>query len=181
MEHAIFEAVLAEIDDVGYESMTMESVAIRAHAGKASLYRRWPDKIALVRDTVYHRMPGPEAFDTGSLRGDLLRTLKAANVELSGSVGSAMRGLIGESLLDPVRRERFRKLTEGRTATTIRSAVQRAVERGEIDAALVNERKVETGPALLRQQFLFGHDAVTNDFLKEVVDDVLLPLFGIGR
>lgn len=180
LENAIFEAVLAEIDDVGYECMSMETVAARARASKASLYRRWPDKVSLVRDTVYHHMPGPAPFDTGSLRGDLLRNLKAANDELSGSVGAAMRGLIGESMLDPARGERFHRLTEGRSAAMIRSSVERAVERGEIDAGMVSQRKIETGPALFRQRFLFGTEPVTDEFVTEIVDDILLPLFGVA-
>lgn len=179
LQEAIFEAVLAEIADIGYEQMTMESVAIRAHAGKASLYRRWPDKVALVRDTVYARLPQPDSVDTGTLRGDLLLSMSMARRELSGPVGDAMRGLIGESMRDPARGERFRRLTRGRSTAMVRIAVERAVGRGEIDPAAVTDRKIETGPALLRQRFLFSGHPVDGDFLDEIVDDVLLPLFGL--
>lgn len=179
LQEAIFEAVLAEIDNAGYEQLTMETVAARAHASKASLYRRWPDKVALVRDTVYQRLPTPASVDTGSLRSDLLLSLTLAHRELSGTVGEAMRGLIGESMLDSARGERFRQLTHGRSVATIRAAVDRAVSRGEVDPASVTDRKVETGPALLRQRFLFSGLPVSEDFLAEIVDEVMLPLLGV--
>lgn len=180
LEEAIFEAVLAEIRTVGYEQMTMETIAIRAHASKASLYRRWPDKVALVRDTVYERLPAPNSIDTGNLRDDLLGSLNAARSELSGTVGDAMRGLLGESMQDPARGERLRQLTQGRSTAMVRSAVDRAIQRGDIDPTLVKDRKLETGPALLRQRFLFSSHPVTEEFLTEVVDDVILPLFGVA-
>jgi AcrR family transcriptional regulator len=42
LEHAIFDAVLDQLQTVGYTGLTMEGVAACAHTGKAALYRRWP-------------------------------------------------------------------------------------------------------------------------------------------
>jgi AcrR family transcriptional regulator len=48
LEHAIFDAVLDQLQTVGYVGLTMEGVAAAAHTGKAALYRRWPRKEDLV-------------------------------------------------------------------------------------------------------------------------------------
>jgi AcrR family transcriptional regulator len=40
---AIFAATLELIAELGYERMTMDAIATRAHASKATMYRRWPD------------------------------------------------------------------------------------------------------------------------------------------
>src|SRR5690242_4950865 len=50
LERAIHEAVLAELSEIGYAGLTIESVASRARTGKASIYRRWPTKQQLVMD-----------------------------------------------------------------------------------------------------------------------------------
>ena len=76
---AICDATLALLAEVGYDRMSMDAVAARAKASKATIYRRWPGKQELVLDAVRSRAPGmavPE--DTGSLRGDLLATYRSA-------------------------------------------------------------------------------------------------------
>ena len=50
---------------------TMDAVATRAKASKATLYRRWTDKLTLVIDALVAQKAAPEPPDTGSLRGDL--------------------------------------------------------------------------------------------------------------
>src|SRR5579863_8534415 len=48
----ILQAVLDELSDVGYGALTIESTARRAGVGKATIYRHWPDKIALIADAL---------------------------------------------------------------------------------------------------------------------------------
>src|SRR5262249_55546407 len=48
LEGAIYDAVVDELAEIGYAAFTIESVAARAHTGKASIYRRWPTKQDLV-------------------------------------------------------------------------------------------------------------------------------------
>src|SRR4051794_9492285 len=54
---AIFEATLAELDEVGYAELSMERVAYRARASKGSLYRRWNSRAELVVDAMHHVRP----------------------------------------------------------------------------------------------------------------------------
>ena len=76
---AICDATLALLLEVGYDRMSMDAVAARAHASKATIYRRWPGKQELVLDAVRARGVGlTVAEDTGSLRGDLMATYRSA-------------------------------------------------------------------------------------------------------
>ena len=87
---AILNATLAELAEVGYARLTMERVAEQAKASKASLYRRWPSRMELAVEAVYRALPDPTSPpDTGSLRGDVLATLRA-NAELLA--GARRRG-----------------------------------------------------------------------------------------
>src|SRR5271163_2599111 len=43
-EHAIIEATLDLFAEQGFEGVCVESVAARAGVGKATIYRRWPNK-----------------------------------------------------------------------------------------------------------------------------------------
>lgn len=174
---AILEAALAELAEVGYPQLSMERVAERARASKASLYRRWPSKIQLVMDAVYHVLPEPEsAPDTGSLRGDLLAMLRGAAEELAGPAGEAMRGLVSDALRDPRWAAEVRSFARGRTAETMRVILNRAAERGEVDAGSITPRQLDAGHAVLRFHFLTT-GCVPDSVVVEVVDEVILPLF----
>ena len=57
--------------EVGYDRLTMDAVATRAKASKATLYRRWTNKASLVIDALMPHKGDPPVPDTGILRGDL--------------------------------------------------------------------------------------------------------------
>jgi AcrR family transcriptional regulator len=174
---AILEATIAEVDEVGYADLTMEAVAERARASKASVYRRWPGKVALVVDAVRHALPDPAALvDTGTLRGDLLAVLRAVGEQLAGPAGRAMRGVLGDVLRDPERAEQFRARARGNSEAVVETVLRRAQHRGELDAGAVTPRQREVGPALLRYHFLTHDGPVPDEVIVGIVDEVVLPL-----
>ena len=74
LEHAIFDAVLDELQAVGYAGLTMEGVAARARTGKAALYRRWPCREDLIVDALHYALPSlADPPDHGNVRDDLLK------------------------------------------------------------------------------------------------------------
>ena len=76
-EAEILTATMEVLADVGYDRLTMDAVAQRAKASKATLYRRWNGKVSLVIDALHHHHQHdspPVVVDTGSLRGDLIES-----------------------------------------------------------------------------------------------------------
>ncbi|MFG1964551.1 TetR/AcrR family transcriptional regulator [Nonomuraea sp. NPDC049028] len=175
---AIYQATLAELAEVGYARLTMERVAERAKASKASLYRRWPTRIELVMDAVYHVLPDALSVpDTGSLRGDILAALRRTAEALAGPAGEAMRGLLSEALGDESRAATFREHSQGTGRRLMREIVRRAVERGEVAPEDVTPRRLDAGQALLRQHFLFQGLPIPDELLVQIADEVMVPLF----
>ena len=76
----ILDAALEVLAETGYDGMTIDMVAARAKAGKATLYRRWSSKGELVIDAVACMKKGDLDYsqlpDTGTLRGDLIAMIK---------------------------------------------------------------------------------------------------------
>jgi AcrR family transcriptional regulator len=179
LEGAILDATLAELVEVGYARLSVERVAERAGASKASLYRRWPGKVELVLDAVYQVLPDPaSAPDTGSLRGDLLALLRTVADRLAGPAGQALRGLLSDALRDEGRAVQLREHARGNSQRTMREVVRRAGARGELDPAAITNRQLETGPALMRYHFLVNGPPIPDSVITEIVDDVVLPLLG---
>lgn len=75
----ILQAVLDELSELGHGALTIESIARRAGVGKATIYRRWPDKIALIADAfkLLQQQRDPELV-AGSPREKLERILRHA-------------------------------------------------------------------------------------------------------
>lgn len=174
---AIFQATLDELAEGGYPTLTMERIAERARASKASLYRRWPSRIELVTDAVQYTLPNPASTpDTGSLRGDLLAGLRQTAALLTGPAGEALRGLLSDALRDPGRTAEIRQRSQGTARKTMQEIARRAVERGEIDSGTITPLRLEAGYALLRHRFLFSSEALPDELIVEIVDEVILPL-----
>src|SRR5471030_1961694 len=68
---ALREAALKLLAEIGYDRLTIDSVAARARASKTTIYRRWSGKAELVVDALNCLKGSPPVPDTGTLAGDL--------------------------------------------------------------------------------------------------------------
>jgi AcrR family transcriptional regulator len=178
LNSAIFQAVLEELAEVGYAKLTMERVAARAGASKASVYRRWPSRMELALDAVHHLAPDPTAApDTGSLRGDAIAWMRTAADLLAGPAGEALRGLLGDALADPARTLELRTHSSRTGYRAMQEITCRAAERGEIDASAITPLRLEVGQAILREQFLLHGPPISDAAIAQIVDEIVLPLF----
>jgi len=120
------------LGEAGYGHLTMEQAAARAKVSKDSLYRRFPDKLALVTDALAHRARAvPDVPDTGSLPGDMRAFLRA----LLASRGAAQRALAGvssEIAVNPELRAAWHRGLGGMLTGCVRQIVTRAAARGEL-------------------------------------------------
>ena len=179
-EDEILDATLDLLLDVGYDRLTMDAVARRARASKATLYRRWDDKPSLVVDAMVRAKQAPsiEAHDTGSLRGDLVSTFCGAH----GIGRNAATGMLGSVLTalasDPEFARRFRDAFIAPKVQVSRGIYQRAIERGEIpDSVDVDIIAPALAGILLHRSFVLG--IVPDDAtVQRVIDHVILPAVG---
>ena len=177
-DSAILRATIAELGQHGYSDFSVERVAERARASKASVYRRWPSKDALVLAAVHDQLPDTAAaVDTGSLRGDLLALFRSAAQLLGGPAGAAIRGLLGDELRDPEHAGKLRGYTRGRSVAALRDVLRHAGQRGELSPAALTPRQLEAGLSVLRFHFLVNGAPIPDTVVVEIVDEVVLPLF----
>ena len=109
---AVHAAALAEISENGLRRASMDRIAKRAGTGKAALYRRWPNVRALGLDVFLATIAEsvPQAFpNTGSLREDLVGSMKSFTSSFRGPMALVLRELISESAHDPELIEEFNR------------------------------------------------------------------------
>jgi len=175
---AILDAVLDVLAEQGYNGMSMDAVASRAKAGKATVYRRWPSKAHLVHDAIV-RMAQQDVDleslpDTGSLRGDIValtrpdtfgeRRLKVI-AGLTSMLASDRTGLGAAAYTASV----------AVWVAANRVALERAVDRGEIAASADLALLSRLIPSMCMYRVAVERIALDPDFTYGLIDRVLLP------
>ncbi|WNI15886.1 TetR/AcrR family transcriptional regulator [Actinacidiphila sp. ITFR-21] len=134
-ERELYEAVVELLREVGYEALTMDAVAARTRASKATLYRQWKGKPELVATALRHHKPVSLAdIDTGSLPGDLHEFVRCHDANESKRDQELMRGLAHAAFRNEDLFRALRELLVEPELASFRDLVQRAVDRGEIAA-----------------------------------------------
>jgi AcrR family transcriptional regulator len=173
---AICQATLDLLAEIGYDNLTMDAVAARAHASKATIYRRWPGKAALVVDAL-HRSKGQRVEpDTGSLSGDLEAMGEGFCSDENSVNAKIMLGLITALAHDAEIREVFRTRMIEPGMNAMRTIFERAVARGEVSEDRNLDLLVSLFPALMIQQVLITGELPDVEFVAQVRRDVILPL-----
>jgi len=170
----VLAATMEELARVGYRALRVEDVAARAEVNKTTVYRRWPEKSALVRDALGCMADARFSVpDTGSLRGDLL-ALGSTMVGLLGSPQgqSVVRMLVAEGT-DAEVADLKRSLREGREAVPL-AVFAAAVARGELRPGADPHLVFRVFMGAVQHQMFFMNEAVTPAHLERLVDLILL-------
>ncbi len=150
----------------------MEGVAARAGVGKATVYRRWPSKSALVVAAIIAcRESGCPPADTGSARQDLLGFICAFRDHLRTSdAARVMPALVAELSRNPELAATFQEgFIQPRRARVL-EAVRRGVERGEIRAEADPELVADAVVALLLHRFLVTGMEIDDELPARLID-----------
>jgi AcrR family transcriptional regulator len=151
-DRAILEATLDLVGETGLAGLTVDAVAARAGVSKATIYRRWDSKEALVLAAWHEcgaQLPSP---DTGSLRGDLEELCAA----IRDGIGKGVMERVFPQMLAAARvnkelGEDFDRFLHERRRPT-REVLRRARDRGELapDADLELIHDLLVGPITYR-------------------------------
>lgn len=181
---AILDATIDTLGEVGFERLTMDMVALRAGAGKATVYRRWASKEALILDAVAQmkrdQVDLDHLPDTGTFRGDMLALFRPKSVAETERKLRAMAGVATLLSFDPALSDVAADALVGPWVAANRTLMQRAVTRGEAAAHAPVETLATIIPSLGAFRSLVQRRSFDRDFLATMIDDVLLPALGIG-
>jgi AcrR family transcriptional regulator len=175
-EQEILDAALEVLAEVGYDRLTMDAVAQRANASKATLYRRWNSKAKLVVEALARmKTTAEELPDTGDLRGDLVAAFCGMGGLTDHDTTATFGAVVTAVTTDPEFAAEFREQVVGPKSQMSRTVFERARDRGELRADLDLDLIV---PALsgivLHRVFVLGEqpDAA---LIERAIDQIILP------
>ena len=129
-EQEILDAALEVLAEVGYDRLTMDAVAQRAKASKATLYRRWNSKAKLVVESLARMKTTPEVPDTGDLRSDLMTAFCGMGGLTDHDTTSTFGAVVTAVTTDPEFAAEFREQVVGPKSRVSRTVFERARDRG---------------------------------------------------
>ncbi|MFC3381785.1 TetR/AcrR family transcriptional regulator [Couchioplanes azureus] len=172
---AILDAVTALLaEGQSSAAISIEAVAARAGVGKATIYRRWPNKEALLIDAVA-RMKGPLPAPAGaSVREDLIMLVASARNTRMEHYGRVTACLVPEMVKSPEMHAVFQAVIEPRRAV-MREVLRRGVESGELRPDLDVELTLLmlVGPTIAQNMLHWNPAIPVEGYAEALVDAVL--------
>ncbi|WP_089155746.1 TetR/AcrR family transcriptional regulator [Micromonospora sp. NBS 11-29] len=174
-DEAIVEAtldLLAEGSTI--EALSIEAIAARAGVGKATIYRRWSGKEALLVDALRRLKGVPPPAGGHSVRDDLVALVGAVGQHADPRVRKIMPCLVPEVARSSAHRQAYEAIIEPRRQA-MREVLRRAVERGELRADIDIDLAMAllTAP-ILTQRMLPWHPEWDERLLPERLVDTVL-------
>jgi AcrR family transcriptional regulator len=169
-DEAILTAAMQLLAEVGLAGLSMDDLARRAGVGKATIYRRWTSKEALVLDALHTATTPIPTPDEGDLRADLITYTDALIERFGTGRGSdVLPHLIEASCYDDHLRASLDDYTRARQAT-IRLLLRRGIARGELPADADVDLLVDVilGPFFYRH--LLTGAPLDRNFSRRLVD-----------
>ena len=169
----VLQAALHVLDERGLAGFTMEAVARRAGASKATLYRHWPTSSALLvdaMDATFLPFPIP---DTGLVETDIAELLTnfVALLEHT-SFPRLLAAFIDAAERDPALGALHAELTRRRREPLL-VALTRAQDRGQLPASVDLDLTIDllTAPFFYRR--FVAHRPIPPNLITDVIAQVL--------
>ncbi|WP_333775782.1 TetR/AcrR family transcriptional regulator [Streptomyces sp. IBSBF 3136] len=179
-EREFFDAVLEQIRECGYDSVTMEGVAATTRCSKSTLYRQWRTKPQFVAAALRaNRKVRFAGIDTGSLAEDLRQAARAAG-DWSKKDARLMQALGHAVTADQELAQALREALVLPEIAALQAMLERGVERGEVPAG---HPALEHIPAMmfgvLRVRPVLSGQYADADYLVRFVEATVLPALGL--
>ena len=180
---AILRAALELVAEQGYDSVTMDAIALRAHAGKATLYRRWKSKPYLIADAITFIMPCEQKVEHERCE-DNLRDYLCELLSIYFGVKDEVRQKVMLSIATAISRDKaLSKAIHLDSITSQTSVFSDAIEC-IIDKKLDNQKLkllTDVGPALLFYQLIITGKPIEMKYVEHIVDDLIIPLIALNK
>jgi AcrR family transcriptional regulator len=158
----------------GFPDLSIEAIAADAGVGKATVYRWWPNKAALVADAFASSAEEELQFpNTGSVHKDMSLQMRRLIRVFRSERGKVVAALLAGGQSDPELIEAFRERFLWPRRKQAYKTLQRGIDRGELARNSNLDLILDSlyGPIYLR--FLIRHDELRDDFADQICSVVL--------
>lgn len=178
----VIEAAVGLVAARGLDATSMDAIAEASGVSKATIYKHWPDKDALLLELMaeIHGLHSRPAFDSGDPRADILAVLSYQKSEGSDLRERVTPHFMAYSARNPAFADAWRNMVMEPPRQELRRLLRQAIDKGELIAALDVELSLSLllGPIIYWYVFL-RRKTVAPTALAEHVVDAFYRAFGV--
>ncbi|SHK12547.1 transcriptional regulator, TetR family [Anaerocolumna jejuensis DSM 15929] len=158
----------------GFNTITVEGIAERAGVSKATIYKWWPNKAAVVLDGFFAATESMlHVPDTGSVSEDLFIQVNNLAAFITSPKGKVITELIAAGQFDANIAEEYRVRYFNPRRLISQHILERGMQRGELKNDLDMELSIDLIFAPLFYRLLITGKTVDSAFVKSLISHTL--------
>jgi hypothetical protein len=180
---AILKAALELVAEHGYDCVTMDAIALRAKAGKATLYRRWKSKPYLIAEAIKFMMPCEQKVEPKRC-GDNLRDYLCESLSIYFGIRDKVRQKVMLSIATAVSRDKVLSQALHEDCITNQTCIFSDAIECSINKKLDQDQLKllsDVGPALLFYELIITGKPIKMEYVEQIVDHVIIPLIELNK
>ena len=175
----LLDAAARLIEESGSPNVSVDAIAALAGSGKATVYRWWPSKEALLIEAFRHAVESELDFpERETLEEAVIHQLRQFTAMLNGPRGRIFAAFVAGGQTDPAIAKAFRDFWIAPRRAEAKTALRRYCATGELSEDIDLDHVVELLYSPLYYRLLTGWGPLTAEYVEE---HARLALRGIAR
>jgi AcrR family transcriptional regulator len=180
LHQAILKAAADLVLETGFKALSINAIAARSKVGRMTIYRRWPNKAAIIMDAFVMRVDPGTLFVPGKSYTETIRVqMRTMAKAFRGRDGTLIRALLAEAQFDPelaaALRERWTMPRRKMAVAHFREGIRLAILRPDVDPDAMID--ILYAPMYYRLQMGTGplSDAYIDDIFDHAMKGLMVP------
>jgi AcrR family transcriptional regulator len=174
IEAVVINTVFQDLLEHGFRAVTVESISAKTGIAKTSIYRRWPNKAAMVMEAFLFRIgPGIEFPRKPSYVESIRLQMLALAKAFRGPFGSMVKALLGEAQFDAELAEAFRTRWIAPRREAAKAVIQSAIRNKELRADIDLDQALDALYGGLYYRLMIGSGPLSDACVRGIFSAVL--------
>jgi AcrR family transcriptional regulator len=174
IETVIIDTVFEDLLEHGFRAVTVESISAKTGIAKTSIYRRWPNKAAMVMEAFLFKIGPGIAFPRNSSYVESIRLQMLALAKaFRGPFGAMIKALLGEAQFDAELAEAFRTRWIAPRREAAKDVLQSAIRNKELRSDVNLDQALDALYGWLYYRLMIGSGPISDACVREIFSAVL--------
>jgi AcrR family transcriptional regulator len=174
LHQAILKAALDLVLEVGFRAVSVEAIAAKTGVGKSTIYRRWPNKAAVIMEAVTGQLGAASRFPENEWAVERLRLqMQITARAFRGRVGALVRALLAEAQFDPELAKAFRENWTLPRRKLVHQILEEAIRQGGVRADIEIEAAIDAFYAPIYYRLQMGTGPISEAYIDRVFEQAM--------
>ncbi len=174
LHQAMLKAALDLVLKVGFRAVSIEGIAAKTGVGKTTLYRRWPNKAAVIMEAFIGLLEPASRFPDNEHAAERLRLQMHTTAKaFRGRVGALVKALLAEAQFDPELAKSFKENWTLPRRRLVYEILEEAIKQGEVRADIDIEVAIDAFYAPIYYRLQMGTGVISDAYVDQVFQQAM--------